>query len=75
MELEGKKGSAIFEAAHQNSEATVFWYLDDRYLGETKGIHQMEINTASAGQHKLYIADNQGEYLSFTFEVVDSSSS
>ncbi len=74
MELEGEKGSAVFEAAHQNSEATVFWYLDDQYLGKTKGTHQMEINSNREGKHKLYLADSEGEYLSFTFEVVDRNS-
>ncbi|WP_375577762.1 penicillin-binding protein 1C [Marivirga tractuosa] len=75
MELEGKIGSAVFEAAHQNSEATVFWYLDDQYLGKTKGTHQMEINSNREGKHKLYLADSEGEYLSFTFEVVANGAS
>lgn len=74
MELVGEKGSAVFEAAHQNSDATLFWYLDDQYLGKTHGSHQMAIHTSTAGKHKLYIADNTGEYLSFTFEVVAGNS-
>ncbi|MBK6264397.1 penicillin-binding protein 1C [Marivirga sp. S37H4] len=74
-EISGDKGRAIFEVAHQSSQAIVYWYLDDLYLGSTEGTHQMEIDTDQEGQHKLYLADSEGEYLSFTFEVANNKSS
>ena len=36
VELNGSKGKAVFKIAHRNSNAIIFWHLDDTYIGETK---------------------------------------
>ena len=70
VELDGKKGKCIFEVAHRRSNATIFWHLDNDYIGETKGIHQMGLSP-DAGMHTLTLVDENGETLVQKFEIVD----
>ena len=69
-ELSGLKCKAIFEIAHRNAETTIFWHLNNIYIGETKISHRKEINP-SAGTHKMTLVDNQGETLIFNFEIIE----
>ena len=69
-EQDGKKGSLIFEASHQKSEARLFWHLDNEYLGFTQRIHQMPIQT-NAGVHKITLVDEFGNELVRNFEVLN----
>ena len=69
-ELDGSKGKAIFEIAHRNPNATIFWHLDHVYIGKTKTIHHMEIDPKS-DNHIITLVDDLGESLSFNFEIMD----
>ncbi len=71
-ELDGSPGSAIFEIAHRNPEARVFWHMDNQYLGETTQKHQMGLNP-SKGTHRLHLVDDQGRELKLVFEVISDS--
>ncbi len=70
VEQDGQRGAAIFEAAHQDKETTLFWHLDNTYLGLTEGTHQMRIN-AEKGIHLLTIIDTDGNELKRRFEVIN----
>lgn len=70
IEQDGNRGFAIFEAAHQNKNTTLFWHLDDTYLGLTVGNHQMSIK-AAIGHHLLTIVDSNGNELKRSFEVIN----
>lgn len=70
LEQSGEKGFSIFEAAHQNSNAIVYWHLDDQYLGYTQGTHQKGIQTA-IGQHIITLVDEFGNEISQRFEVIE----
>ncbi|NOZ48038.1 MAG: penicillin-binding protein 1C [Chlorobi bacterium] len=69
VELNGLKGKVVFEIAHQNPKAIIYWHIDDTYLGKTYRPHQMEIET-TAGKHNISVIDNNGEMLTFEFEVI-----
>ena len=68
-ELDGSAGSAIFEVAHRHPGATVFWHLDEEYLGKTTNRHQMGLNP-SKGKHTLFLLDEQGRELKLAFELI-----
>lgn len=68
-ELDGKLGSAIFEIAHRNPGATIFWHLDEQYVGKTSRTHQMGLHPEK-GKHKLHLVDDQGRELTLSFEVI-----
>jgi len=67
--LDGEKGKIIFEATHRDKGATLFWHLDDLFIGSTMDIHQLEYVPLS-GKHKLTVIDDKGKTLSVNFEVM-----
>ncbi len=69
-ELDGKPGSAIFEATHRKSDITIFWYVDNKFICETKNLHQIAINPI-LGKHVLTLIDEDGEKIILTFEVLN----
>lgn len=70
IELDGERGRVVFEAAHRNSTARIFWHLDDNYLTTTQGFHQIAVAPA-AGQHRLTLVDENGERLTTRFQVLE----
>ena len=59
LTFEGVTGKTVFEAAHRISSSKLFWHLDDVFIGETKDLHQLEMNPA-VGKHKLRVTDELG---------------
>jgi penicillin-binding protein 1C len=68
-ELDGTGGHAIFELAHRQRDATVYWHLDGNYLGSTNQQHRMPIQTAQ-GKHVLTLVDAHGNTLERHFEAL-----
>ncbi|MBL7943979.1 MAG: penicillin-binding protein 1C [Flavobacteriales bacterium] len=60
--LEGEWEKTVLEATHIDEGATLFWHLNNEFIGETRGIHQMEISP-SPGTHLLVITDTLGRTL------------
>lgn len=69
VELDGERGKTVFEVAHRNRLATIYWHLDETYLGSTKEFHSMALNPGT-GRHTLVLVDENGERLEQHFEVV-----
>jgi len=72
IEMNGKLGRVVFEAAHRDPHASIFWHLDDRYVGETRDIHQMEL-APPTGRHVLTLVDDDGEMVERRFVVLGRS--
>jgi penicillin-binding protein 1C len=68
-ELDGTRGRAVFEAVHRRPEATIYWHLDERYLGETHTFHQQSLDI-DPGEHILTLVDDQGERIARRFQVL-----
>jgi penicillin-binding protein 1C len=71
VELDGRKGRVIFEAVHNDPEATLYWHIDDRFVTATQHIHQIEI-LPEKGKHRLILIDESGEELVKNFELVEN---
>ncbi len=71
IEIDGQQGKVVFEAAHRNQDAKVYWFLDEHYVGETRHKHQMGL-FPSAGHHRIFLVDNQGRELSVAFEAINN---
>lgn len=67
-QLDGSPGKAIFELAHHQPSATVYWHLDNEYLGETSDVHQMELSP-KRGEHRVTVVDEEGNALAIDFKV------
>ena len=69
-QFDGKKEKVIFEIAHSNPNATVFWHIDDNFIDETTINHKQEI-IVNLGHHKLTLVDNLGNEIVRNFEVIE----
>ena len=64
----GEREKVVMKATHARSDATLYWHLDDVYLGETRQIHQMAC-LIEPGNHILTLLDEDGNRRSILFEV------
>mgnify|MGYP002622225511 CR=1 FL=1 len=72
-QLDGSERGAVFQAVHRNPDATLYWHLDEQYLGETHLLHQMKLNP-SPGKHTVTVVDGDGNAVSVYFSVATSPS-
>jgi penicillin-binding protein 1C len=70
-ELDGSHGSSVFQLAHRDPSATVFWHLDGTFIGTTKSKHHLPMRP-SPGKHTLTIVDEDGEELVRDFEILST---
>ena len=64
----GELEKVIFEVAHRNPGTTLYWHLDNNFIGETSEFHTLSVN-ASPGEHVLTVVDEKGNKISRTVEV------
>lgn len=67
--LDGSLGQVIFELAHSQILTTVYWHLNDQYIGATRGKHEMALSP-SKGRHTITLIDEGGQSLTRQFEVI-----
>ena len=67
-QLDGSLGGAVFQVVHRDADATLYWHLDDEYLGETRLIHQMKLRP-DPGKHAVTVVDGDGNTVSVGFTV------
>ncbi|MDO4507391.1 MAG: penicillin-binding transpeptidase domain-containing protein, partial [Spirochaetales bacterium] len=70
VELGGKKGSIIFEAAVKDSGSSLYWDLDGKYLGCTEKEHKMAASP-NPGMHTLTLSDTSGSVQKRRFKVLE----
>lgn len=68
----GEQERFIFKAAHGRDDATLYWHLDDVFLGETTDRHQITCSPAP-GKHLLTLIDSWGNQRKITFTVKQST--
>lgn len=68
-EITGMKGKTIFVASHKSEDATLFWHLDNTYIGSTQHYHQIALAPV-VGKHIITIVDENGNSISRKFEIV-----
>lgn len=52
-------GGLVVKIAHRKPETSVFWYLDNNYLGTTQQFHELSIKP-DAGPHIITVTDESG---------------
>ncbi len=63
LELDGSRGRAVLEAAHQKADTRIYWHLNGDWIGTTQGEHQLAV-APPPGTYKLTLVDEHGS----TFE-------
>lgn len=70
VDLDGFSKGIIFEASHPDNSATLFWHVDNQYLGETKGQHSIKYIPVE-GQHLLTVLDEMGNQKKILFTILE----
>ncbi len=70
VQLDGSKGNIIAEVAHSQTKLKLYWHLDDKYIGTTRGKHEMAI-LPEPGLHLLTIVDEEGNTMSCEFTTIN----
>ena len=68
--IDGSAGNIVLEAVHRDANASLFWHLDDEFLGETKYFHQWTIDP-TPGLHRLTLVDENGNERNVEFEILE----
>ncbi|PLY01755.1 MAG: penicillin-binding protein 1C [Desulfuromonas sp.] len=68
-DLDGQPTRIVFEAVHREPDTTLFWHLDDRFLGTTRTFHQQSL-FIEPGRHTVTIVDEAGNSLKRRFEIL-----
>jgi len=58
----------LAEAVHNDPEATLFWHLDEEYIGTTTNKHKLPLEL-SPGKHSLTVLDLNGSKANVRFEA------
>ena len=67
--LQGQLMSMLPEVAHRRRNATVYWHLDNQYIGMTRHLHQTEIRVGE-GEHLITAVDEEGMTVSRKFYCI-----
>ena len=66
--IRGDRQQVVFEIAHRNPKKTIYWTLNDVFLGTTRLNHQMPIDVEK-GEYHLRCVDEDGVELNRKIEV------
>ena len=69
VDLAETKSRVVFEAVHRERDTTLYWHLDEAYIGSTRTFHQRALDVP-VGRHTITVVDPQGNRLSRQFEVL-----
>ena len=69
--VEGNPGNVVFEVAHREASAKIFWHLDNQFIGTTSYIHQKAL-CPSLGQHLITLTDEHGNTLKRLFTILNA---
>lgn len=67
-DFDGETNDLILKIAHSKPESTVFWYIDETFIGSTKDIHEIGIKPKS-GKYLLTVVDEFGNEAKRRFEI------
>jgi penicillin-binding protein 1C len=68
-ELNGEMGKVVFEAAHHDITARIFWHLDGEFVAETSRFHQISL-APSLGEHVITLIDENGVTIKKRFSII-----
>ena len=69
-QLSGEVEGVVFRVAHHRSDVTLWWHLDNDYVGETRFIHELRL-APSPGRHILTVVDPAGNTAAISFTIAE----
>ena len=58
-DFDGETNDMVLKIAHSKPESKVYWYIDEKYVGTTKDIHELAV-IPKAGEHFITVVDEFG---------------
>ncbi|MDR0988462.1 MAG: penicillin-binding protein 1C [Prevotellaceae bacterium] len=68
LQLDGTRAALTARLAHRRPASTLYWHLDNHYLGQTTHFHTLALHP-DPGKHSLTVVDEAGSSLSTTFYI------
>ena len=59
----------ILKVAHSQTDAILYWYVDEVFQGTTTTFHEKSI-LAKTGMHRITVVDSNGNEISRKIEIV-----
>jgi len=69
-QLNGQVEGVVFRVAHHRNNATLWWHLDQTYVGETRFLHELRL-APTPGKHTLTVVDGEGNTAFVRFSVAE----
>ncbi|MDI3526050.1 MAG: penicillin-binding protein [Tenuifilum sp.] len=69
IENDGKRGQIILKATHRKPESTIYWHLDNKFIGVTQNVHELAISP-KPGSYVLTLVDENGEELKRRIKII-----
>ncbi len=66
--VDGREQGVVVRAAHTDPSAVLYWHLDDEFVGQTRGEHDIQL-FPSQGRHVLVAMDQNGASRAVLFTV------
>ena len=66
--FEGNLNELVLNLAHTKPETSVYWYLDEKYLGQTNDFHELGI-LPTTGKHTIIAIDELGNEAKISIQV------
>ena len=69
-QLDGTPGHLVARVAHGQTDVTLYWHLDQDYLGTTRDFHEIPLH-AGPGPHRHTGGDGEGRTASVAFSIAE----
>lgn len=66
----GERTDIVFAIAHANTDAILYWYMDDEFLGETQTFHTITV-MPDKGKHNITVIDEKGRSVTRNIQVMN----
>lgn len=64
--IDAREQGVVFSAVHRDLKSTIYWHIDDNYIGATVGEHKVKVRPEK-GRHQLTLVDERGASRSVVF--------
>ena len=69
-DFDGNTNDLILKVAHSKPELELYWYIDNKFVGSTKDIHDMAV-LPSSGEHVITVTDELGNEIKHKITISD----
>jgi penicillin-binding protein 1C len=69
-DFNGNTNDLVLKVAHSKPDLELYWYIDSKFVGNTKGIHDMAV-LPSVGDHIITVVDEMGNELKHKITISD----